>query len=298
MRVNPNYVWNLASALDQTTSLEQSLTQQLSSGLRVTTLADDPLAVGRNVFLNAALGQDVTFSRTASSTESMLQVTDSALGSVVNQLTSAISLATQANNGTLNASNIKAIGDQLAGIRDEVVALANTTYMGQYLFSGSKVNVEPFALDTTSSPAVATYQGDNNVSYLQTPNGQKIQLNVPGSQIFSSAGNDVLSTLNSLVADFSSGSASSTSQADTAALTQVMNFVSQQRVTIDNSITRLEAAATYTQAEATQLTASQTNLMQADVATVATRLSTAEAQQTALSNVIASLGKGSLFDYL
>ena len=298
MRVNPNYVSNLAAALNQTMANEQKVTGELSSGVRVNALSDDPLAVGENVVLNAALGQDVIFARTATSTESMLQVSDSTLGSVVNQLTSAISLATQANNGTLNSSNIQAIGDQLAGIRDEVLSLANTTYLGQYLFSGSKSNVEPFALDTTSSPAVATYNGDSNVSYLETPNGQKVQLNVPGDQIFSVSGNDVLATLNSLVADFSSGAVSASAQSDTTALTQVMNYVSQQRVTVDNSITRLEAAATYTQSESTQLTTTQTNLMQADVATVATQLSSAEAQQTALSNVIATLGKGSLFDYL
>lgn len=298
MRVDPKYLSNLAAALDQTTANQQTLSGELSSGVRVNALSDDPIAVGQNVILNAALGQDDTFSKAATSTESMLQVCDSALGSVVSQLISAISLATQANNGTLNASNISAIGDQLEGIRDEVLALANTTYLGQHLFSGSKSNVEPFTLDTSSSPAVATYNGDSNVAYIQAPNGQRIQLNVPGSQIFSASGNDVLATLNNLVADFASGTVSPTAQADSAALTGVMNYVAQQRVTIDNSITRLQAASDYTQTEATQLTATQTELMQADVASIATRLSTASAQQTAISNVIAALGKGSLFDLL
>jgi flagellar hook-associated protein 3 FlgL len=75
----------------------------------------------------------------------------------------------------------------LSGIRDEVLSLANTTYLGHYVFAGSQGNTSPFTLNTTTSPATVTYNGDdttNSVSYLMTPNGQKIQLNIPGDQIF------------------------------------------------------------------------------------------------------------------
>jgi len=47
-----------------------------------------------------------------------------------------------------------------------------------------------------------------------------------------------------------------------------------------------------------QLSASQTELMQADLATVATQLSLTKTQQTALESVIVQLGSGSLFDKL
>lgn len=50
--------------------------------------------------------------------------------------------------------------------------------------------------------------------------------------------------------------------------------------------------------EKAQLTSAQTNLMQADLPQVATQLSLAETQQTALENIISQLGSGSLFDKL
>jgi flagellar hook-associated protein 3 FlgL len=168
--------------------------------------------------------------------------------------------------------------------------------MGQYVFSGSKGTTAPYALNTNSTPAVAVYQGDSDISYLQTPNGQKIQLNIPGSQIFSAGASNVLGTLNALVADFSSGTASPTAEADAQSLSSALGFVTQQRVLLDNSLSRLQGAENYTQSEATQLTASQTTLLQADVGQVATHLSTAETQQAALSQVIATLGKQSLFN--
>jgi flagellar hook-associated protein 3 FlgL len=298
MRVNPLYMNDLVVSLDATSASEERLTEELASGSRVNQLSDDPVAAGENVLLSAQIGSDDTFSQTASSTQSMLQVSDSALSTVVSQLTSAVSLATEANNGTLNASDRESIGNQLEGIRDEVMSLANTTYLGQYVFSGSKGGTAPYTLNTTTTPAVAAYQGDSDVSYLEAPNGQKIQLNIPGSQIFSANGNDVLGTLNTLIADFSSGTASPTAEADAQSLDSALSYVTQQRVLLDNSLSRLSSAESYTQSESTQLTASQTTLLQANVGQVATGLSTAETQQAALSQVIATLGKQSLFNDL
>jgi flagellar hook-associated protein 3 FlgL len=298
MRVNPDYMTSLVGSLDLASSDEARLTEELASGSRVNQLSDDPVAAGENVLLSNQIAGDDSFSQTASSTQSMLQVSDSALGTVVSQLTSAISLATEANNGTLDASDVQSTSNQLEGIRDEVLSMANTTYLGRYVFSGSQGGTAPYTLDTTVSPAVATYQGDNDVEYLETPNGQQIQLNVPGSQIFSAAGTSVLGTLNQLIADYSTGTPASTAVSDTDALTSALGYVTQQRVLIDNSITRLTAAQNYTQSEQTQLESVQTNLLQADVGQIATQLSTTETQQSALSQVIATLGKQSLFNDL
>ena len=297
MRVDPFYVVNLSSALDQTEVTQQQLSEELSSGLSFSSIGQNPVAAAENVQLLNQIQSDDSFTQTTSLTQGMLQVTDSALGSVVTQLNQALSLATQANNGTLNASDLKSISNQIAGIRNEVLSLANTNYQGQYVFGGSETSSAPFTLDDTTTPATVTYNGDSDVSTLVSPNAQSIQLNLPGNQVFTSSTANVLGTLNNLVADYASGVPGS-GVADTAALDSALNYVGQQRVTIDNSITRLTAASGVATNEATQLTAVQTNLMQADVASVSTNLSLSESQQSALVSVIASLGQGSLFDKL
>lgn len=300
MRVDPSYVSNnLVSALDQTQATQQQLSAELSSGVRVTSLSVDPIAAGENVLLLNQMQQDDSFTQSATTVSGQLQVADSALGQVVTQLTQAISLATSANNGTMNASDLESISNQLSGIRGEVVTLANTSYQGQYIFAGGQNATAPFTLDTSTSPATTTYNGNEDVNYLETPNGQQIQLNLPGDQIFNGAGtNSVLGALNNLIADYASGSSSAQAISDTTALSTALNYLSQQRVTLDNSITQLSSASTATQSEQTQLTAAQTSLMQADVAQISTQLSTAEAQQTALESVITQLETGSLFDKL
>jgi len=295
MRVDPSYVSNLVGSLDQAQSNQQQLTAELSSGVSITALSQNPVASGENVLLLNQIQQDDSFTQSSSLVTGQLQVSDSTLGSVVAQLTQAISLATSANNGTLNASDIKAIGSQISGILNEVQSLANTSYQGQYIFGGGQTGTTPFTTSTTTSPAVTNYNGDQDVNYLETPNGQKIQLNVPGSQIFQGSGaNSVFGALNSLVADYSSGTVNTTQAvADTQALGTALNYVSQQRVGIDNSITQVTAASDAVTSDQTQLTAAQTNLMQADVAQVSTQLSLSETQQTALEDVIAQMDQAS-----
>jgi len=295
MRVDPNYVSNLVGSLDLAQSNQQQLTAELSSGVSVTSLSQNPVAAGQNVLLLNQIQQDDSFTQSTSLVTGQLQVADSSLGDVVSQLTQAISLATSANNGTLNSSDIKSVGNQISGILDEVQSLANTNYQGQYIFAGGQTSTTPFTTSSTTSPATTTYNGDQDINYLETPNGQKIQLNVPGDQIFSASGsNSVFGALNSLIADYSSGAVDTAqSVKDTTALSTAMNYVSQQRVTIDNSITQITSASDAVTSDQTQLTTAQTNLMQADVATVSTQLSLAETQQTALEDVIAQLDSSS-----
>src|SRR5580700_593569 len=190
MRVDPYYVSNLVGALDQDQGNEQQLTTELSSGVSITALSQNPVASGENILLLNQIQQDDSFTQSSNLVTGGLQVADSTLGSVVSQLTQAISLATSANNGTMNASNVKAVGNQISGILDEVESLANTSYEGQYIFAGGQTSTTPFTTSTGGSPNVTTYNGDQDINYLGTPNGQKIQLNVPGSQIFLGSGSN------------------------------------------------------------------------------------------------------------
>jgi len=297
MRVDPFYIVNLSNSLDQTQVAQEQLSNELSSGLRISQIGQDPVAAAQNVELLNQINRDDSFTQTASLTKGILQVTDSALGSVVTQLNQAISLATEADNGTLNTSDLKSVSNQIAGIRDEVLSLANTNYQGVYLFGGSHTGATPFTVDNATMPPTVTYNGDQDVNTIVSPNGQSIQLNLPGDQIFTAPGMSVIDALNNLVVDFANGSSGS-GIPDTSALNAALTYVSQQRVKIDNSITRLTDASSAITGESMQLTQAQTNLMQADIADVSTQLSLTQSQQTALMDVIAGLGQGSLFDKL
>jgi flagellar hook-associated protein 3 FlgL len=298
MRVDPNYITNLSASLSQSTAVEQMLTSELSSGLRVASLQDDPVAVAQSTLLGSSIAQDVTFVQTASNESSRLQVADSTLGEVVTQVTSALSTAVSGNNRTLNASNLASVAQQLSGIRDQVLSLANTSYQGQYLFGGSQGATPPFTLNTATNPATATYTGDTKLQYVQTPGGQNIQVNLPGSSVFGSAGSGVLGALNQLISDFSGGATTAAITTDTSALTTALGQLSSQRSILDSSLSRLQSSSTYVQTEEAQLTVAQGTLVSADPAAVATQLSQAETQHQALLSVITTLGNSNLFSLM
>jgi flagellar hook-associated protein 3 FlgL len=284
--------------LNSSTLAEQKLTSELSSGLAVSSLSDNPVAAGQASMLTSTISQDDTFVQTAASVESLMQVADSALGSVVSQLTSALSLAVEGNSGTESASDLTALSQQLGSIRDQVVALANTSYQGTYIFAGSDGDVQPFAVDTSTTPATTTYYGDTQVGSVTTENGQQIQTGLAGSAVFLAPGADVMTALNNLVADFAGGTVSGTASTDIGVLQTALSNVSQQRLSLDSSLNRIQTASSFAQTDATNRTATVSTLVSADPATVATQLSSAETQNQALMSVIATVEKQSLFDMI
>jgi flagellar hook-associated protein 3 FlgL len=298
MRADPFFIQNTLVSLNQVQSSVQTYTEQLSSGVSVTALSDNPTAAAQDSLVASNISADATFTQTAATTEGMMQVTDSTLAAVVSQLTSAISTATAGNNGTLNSSDKAAITSQLEGIRSSIVGLANSSYMGVSIFAGSQGNVTAFTLDSSTSPATVIYNGDSVAQSVTTPTGASLQTSIPGDQIFgggTGTSANVLGVLNNLINDFSTGTSA---VADTAALTTSLNQLSSVRAQFDSSLQQLQSVDSYTQTQQVQLQAAESALVAANPAQIATNLSNAEVQQSALLSVMASSNKTDLFDYL
>ena len=293
MRVDPNYLSNLSSSINQGTLTQQTLTQELSSGLDVSSLSDNPVAMGEDTLLSSSLANIDTFVQTAASEQGTLQVADTTLGSVVTALTSAISLATTAANGTQNVSNNTATGQQVSGLLNQVISLANTSYLGQHLFSGSQGSVAPFTLNSSTDPAIVTYNGDTQTQTIATPNGQQVAVNVPGSAIFTTA----FTALTQLVSDLNANNGAGIA-ADSSALSAALTTVGQQRSVLDTSLSQLTSTSTYAQTQAANIQAQQSTLLSANPAQVATALSSTEVQQKALFSTIAGLEQTNLFSYI
>jgi flagellin len=117
--------------------LQNTLTQ-LSSGSRINSGADDAagLSLANGLGANsAALTQSST---NASEGVGLLQVADGALSQVTNLLNRAVTLATEASNGTLNTAQDSAANSEFQSILDEISNIGSTTtYNGQQVFGGS-----------------------------------------------------------------------------------------------------------------------------------------------------------------
>jgi flagellin len=124
--------------LNQTQSSLQNTLTQLSSGSRINSGADDAagLSLANGLAANsAALTQSST---NASEGVGLLQVADGALSQVTSLLNRAVTLATEASNGTLNTAQDSAANSEFQSILDEINNIGSTTtYNGQTVFGGS-----------------------------------------------------------------------------------------------------------------------------------------------------------------
>ncbi len=124
--------------LNQTNASLQNTLTQLSSGSRINSGADDAagLSLADGLGANAAaLTQSAT---NASSGVGLLQVADGALSQVNNLLNRAVTLATEASNGTLNQSQDASANQEYQSILTEVNNIGGTTsYNGNAVFGST-----------------------------------------------------------------------------------------------------------------------------------------------------------------
>ena len=138
--------------LNQTQASLQNTLTQLSSGSRINSGADDAagLAVADGLHANvAALTQS---SQNATSGVGLLQTADGALSQVTNLLNRAVTLATEAANGTLNSSQVSSANQEYQNILSEIGNIGSTTnFNGNSVFTNTAKTV--FVSDGTSSGA-------------------------------------------------------------------------------------------------------------------------------------------------
>jgi flagellin len=128
--------------LNNTSSNLQTVLQQLSSGSRINSGADDAAGLSLVNGLQAntkALSQSAT---NATEGVGLLQVADGALAQVTSLLNRAITLATEASNGTLDAAQAAAANQEYQSILSEINNIGSTTtYNQNQVFTGSTVSV-------------------------------------------------------------------------------------------------------------------------------------------------------------
>jgi flagellin len=121
-------------------SLSKTL-QQLSSGSKINGGADDAAGLSLVNGLDAnqtALAQSQT---NASEGVAMLQVADGALSQVTNLLNRAVTLATEASNGSLTGSQYTAANQEYQSILDEVNNIGTTTTYNQQAVFNTNTNI-------------------------------------------------------------------------------------------------------------------------------------------------------------
>jgi flagellar hook-associated protein 3 FlgL len=182
MRISTATIYN--ANVSNMNNLEAQIAQtqqQISTGNRIQSPADDPTGAARIIELNQANSVNTQYGTNNTAAQNTLSLSENVLQSVTTLLQSVKSTAVNAANGTLTTSDRQSLATSLQGQLQELMGLANSTDgTGNYLFSGSKGNTQPFVNSATG----VVYQGDSLQRNMQVSPTRQVASTDAGSDIF------------------------------------------------------------------------------------------------------------------
>lgn len=194
MRVSTNTIYETGTNLmlqNQSTLVKTQ--QQLSTGKRILTPSDDPIAAAQALNITQAASLNKQFSVNRASASSSLGLEENVLKELTSILQSVHSSTVYAGNSSLNDADKKILATELRGKFDSLVGLANTTdENGQFLFSGFQANTKPFVKTGLS----VQYAGDQGQRMNQVGPARQLAVSDSGTDVFERIknGNGVFST--------------------------------------------------------------------------------------------------------
>jgi len=155
--------------------------ERLGTGRRINRAYEDP----PGTVLSMRLQSDITSVegdyRRLEQALPYIQAADTALQQAISVLQRARELVLMASNDTLTADQRSAIANEMVGLRDELLQIANTKVGDRFLFAGSAILTKPFTMDADGN---ATYQGDSDQLVVELSNGEQVAVTLDGRQIF------------------------------------------------------------------------------------------------------------------
>lgn len=184
---------NLQSSLQRLERLQE----QISSNRAINRPSDSPVGTVSALRLRAEIGRNEQIDRNISDATSWLSTADDTLSAVVDQVNRIRDLAIQANSGALGQTERDAIAQEMSKLRDGLVELANTKYLGRSIFAGT---VSGDAYDATGA-----FIGQAGSIERTVAPGVRVQINLNGESVFGTTGADLFTVVSNLTTAVSTG---------------------------------------------------------------------------------------------
>lgn len=237
------------NALSATTTAANASLQQLATGSRINSGSDDAAGLAISDGLNANVAALNQSALNTTNAVGALQTADGAMSEVTTLLNRSVTLATEASNSDLSASQSAAMNTEYQSLLTEINNIASkTAFNGSALFNSNTntaaVGVQAFTTDGTNSVTL----------------GSATALNLGTVALgLSTAGTPPTNTDLSTSAD---------AQTALTAITSAINTISANRGTLGATVEQLQAASTVDTQESTNLASASSNITSADMSKV------------------------------
>ena len=193
MRISTGTIFDLGvAAINQQQAALSQTQQQIATGRRVATPADDPIAASQVLVVGQAQSLNQQYITNQATAKHLLAQSDSVLGQVGDLLQDVRVSIINAGNPTLTDQDRATLATDLQGKYSQLLGLANSTDgSGGYLFSGFQGSTRPFA----QTAASVVYNGDEGQRLIQASGSRQLPVSENGANIFQrvKTGNGVFS---------------------------------------------------------------------------------------------------------
>ena len=291
--------------LSSLNTLEGNITRtnrQVSSGLRVQTVSDDPNSVSEILQLNAQIATNNQIQMNLASAQTEVNTAENAIASGTQLMDRASSMAAEGSS-TGSPSNRPQLALQVKDLISEMQQLANTSVQGRFIFSGNLDQTAPYgAVDLTTPTGMGSYQGGASTRSVIDPYGVSITIANTAQQVFDGgpAGTPSSSVIQALTELYNALNANDPAATATAAsdVKSAANYLDGQQAIYGDIQNRITDAMQGQSTLATNLQAQLGTVQDADTAQAIVRQQSEATALNAAETAYASLPKKSLFDYL
>jgi flagellar hook-associated protein 3 FlgL len=184
MRLSTNSIYSMSmqSILRQQSKVAD-VGQQLASGKKIVTPADDPRAASQALVVSQASAVNAQFEASRTAARRSLSTEEAELDQVTSALQATTPLLVKAGNGTLSDADRNSIATELEGIYSQLLGSANAQDgNGRYIFAGHDGDTRPFVEEAGG----VRYQGDEGLQKLRVDASRMMATNDTGTAVFSS----------------------------------------------------------------------------------------------------------------
>ena len=152
--------------------------KQLSTGKRVLSPSDDPVAISRIVRYKADISSLDEYKRVINTAKNYNSAIETSINDFKNMLIKAKQLAVQGSTDTLTATDRLALAQNVDALIQRSIDTINTKLAGRYIFGGFKADTAPVNSQT------GLYQSDTNFQYLDISYLIDVAVNLPATEFF------------------------------------------------------------------------------------------------------------------
>lgn len=157
------------TGVDRISAREQRAQQQLTTGLKINSIADDPDHLGNLMEVRTSIARNTQIASNLGRVKTETDSAETALENAVKLLENVSTLASEGEPNTQTADTRSQIAQQVGADLQQMVGISNTSVEGRFIFSGDSDQTQPYTIDQSNN--VSAYAGSGATRQIQHPDG-------------------------------------------------------------------------------------------------------------------------------